>query len=493
MAFIPFGEYTPDLPDYLNTGATVAKNVIPFGTSYHQFSGPSVYSSNGLDAYCQGAERGRAANSTAFNFAGDAAKLYRLQGGAYSDISKGGGYTTASDDIWEFAQWGSQMLATNYTDNIQTFTMGTSTNFADLGGTPPKARHIGVVRDFVVTANTNDTDGSLPYRVRWSALGNEASWTVSSVTQSDYQNLDGPGGWCQKVIGGEFGVIFQERAIWRMTYVGSPAIFQFDQVESGRGTPAPSSVVKVGNFIAYLGIDGFYIFDGQQSIPIGENRINKTFFPELDQNYLHRISSAVDPAAQVIYWAIPVTGNANGRPNKIYMYNYSPNATKRWAFAETETEFIYLSAGEGYTLDSLDTISTNLDSLPFSLDSKIWTGNTNNLSGFNSSHKLVNYTGTALDAVIETGEATLHENHRSKVTKVLPVVDGTSATTTVQLGTRNLLSESVTWESAVSLNSTGDAPVRTNARFQRARVNITGGFDDAQGIEVVDFKKSGVR
>ncbi len=492
MVYVPFGEYTPDLASYLNTGSITVTNVMPFGQDYISFPGPVVYSSNALNSACKGAFSGRSNAGSAFNFAGSGTKLYHLSGGAFDDVSIAGDYTTAADDVWEFTQWGAQILATNYTDPIQTYTMGSSTDFANLGGTPPKARHIAVVRDFVVTANTNDSDGALPYRVRWSALGNEASWTVSSVTQADYQNLDGPGGFCQKVVGGEYGIIFQEKAIWRMTYVGSPAIFQFDQVEFERGTPAPGSVVKVGNFVAYLAPDGFYIFDGQQSIPIGENRVNKTFYADLDQTYLYNISSAVDSSQQIIYWAYPGVGNTSGRPNKLLMYNYAPSSTKRWAIAETETEWIFRSLGEGYTLDGLDTITTDIDALAFSLDSRVWTGNTSNLSGFNSSHKLINYTGTALDAVIDTGEATLHEGHRSKVTKVRPVIDG-SGTVTIQIGTRNTLADSVTWEAATSLNTTGDAPVRTNARFHRARVNITGGFNHAQGIEIVEFKKAGSR
>ena len=32
-----------------------------------------------------------------------------------------------------------------------------------------------------------------------------------------------------------------------------------------------------------------YIFDGNQSIPIGEDRVNKTLFAEIDNNYLYRI------------------------------------------------------------------------------------------------------------------------------------------------------------------------------------------------------------
>jgi hypothetical protein len=492
MAYFPFGEYDPDVPSYLNTGVTVAKNVIPGGKSYKPLLQPAVYSSNGLNSACKGAVSGRDNAGNPFNFAASATKIYQMTNSAWADVSIAANYSTSTDGIWEFTQWGNQILATNFIDPIQTFTMGSSSLFANLGGTPPKARNIAVVRDFVVTANTNDSDGVLPYRVRWSAIGNEASWTVSSTTQADFQSLDGPGGWNMKIVGGEYGVIFQERAIWRMTYVGSPAIFQFDQVESARGTPASGSVVKVGNYIAYLGIDGFYIFDGQQSVPIGSNRINQFFFSDLDQSYLYNICSAVDPTDTIIYWAYPGIGNSSGRPNKLLMYNYSPDAEKRWSYAETETEFIFLSLGQGYTLDQLDNISTNLDSLPFSLDSRFWTGTTRNISGFNSSHKLFNYTGTAFDATLETGEANLFEGHRAEVTKVRPVVDG-SGTTTIQIGTRNNLSDSVTWGASTSLTSSGFAPVRSNARFHRMRVNISGGFNHAQGVEVVDFVKGGVR
>jgi hypothetical protein len=491
MVYIPFGEYTPDLPDYLNPGLLTAKNVLPSGNSYRQFPGQSIYS-DALTAACKGATRARDSSGNSINFAGDASKLYKLVNSTWTDISKVGGYVTAADDVWEFTQFGTKVIATNYDDTIQIYDMASSSSFADLGGTPPKARHIAVVRDFVVTANTNDSDGVLPHRVRWSGLGNEATWTISSSTQADYQDLGGPWGWCQKVVGGEYGVIFQERGIWRMTYVGSPDVFQFDLVESNKGTIAPGSVVKVGNLIGYLGIDDFYIFDGQQSISIGVNKIAETFFSDLDATYLYNIWSAVDPDSQLMYWAYPGVGNTSGRPNKMLIYNYSPNATKRWAYAETEVECLFLSAGVGYTLDSLDSISSSLDSLQFSLDSKVWTGNSNNLSGFNSSHKMVNFTGSALDAVLDTGDFQINEGYRSQVNLMRPVVDG-SGTVTVQVGTRNLLSSSISWGSALSVNSIGDVPAKAEARYHRLRTNITGGFNDAQGIEVVDAQKTGAR
>jgi hypothetical protein len=489
---LPLGEYLPDLPDFGNPGVTEAKNVLPSGSSYEPFPSTTIYS-NALGARCQGAAYGKDANGNTFNFAGDVSKLYRLNAQAWSDISKVGGYATPVDGRWFYSNYMTRMLATNFADPIQTFTMGTSSAFSDLSASAPKARYITALRDFIVVGNTFDSfDGNVPNRVRWSAIGDPTSWTVSASTQADYQELNSAKGWVQGVFGGEYGVVFQERAISRMTYVGSPAIFQFDEVENGRGLIAPGGAVQVGNFIAYLGIDGFYIFDGTQSVSIGENKVNKTFFNDLDSGYMDRISSTVDLDKQVIYWAYPGSSNTGGRANKILAYNYSQGATKRWSYAEVETEIIYVSLSEGYTLDSLDSLSGSIDALTIYLDSRFYTGDNYILSAFDSSHRLVTFTGSAMTATIETTESELFDGNRAFVSLLRPLVDG-SGTVTVNIGTRNQLSESVTWGSAISLDASGEAQCRSQARYHRARLNISGGFNHAQGIEVLKASKAGVR
>jgi hypothetical protein len=489
---VMFGPWQPDLPPMDNTGVTVALNVIPAGDSYKSFPSAVVYS-GALDARCQGAVSGRDAAGVTYNFAGDAAKLYSLGATAWSDASKVGGYTTSAEERWSFTQWGSQIIATNYADDMQEFTMGTSTDFADLSATAPRSRYISVVRNNVVAANTFDSlDGSVPYRVRWSGIGDATSWTPSVSTQSDFQDLDGDGGWCQQIVGGEFGTIFQERSIWRMTYVGSPIIYQFDEVERGRGTPAPGSVTKIGSAIPYLGIDGFYVFDGQQSQPIGADRIDKTFYSDLDQSYINRISSTVDPINKIIFWASPGQQNTGGNPNRIWAYNYSPTAKKRWAYADQDIEYIYRSLAEGYTLDGLDSISTNLDLLPFLLDSRVWTGNSALFSGFDSDHKQVNFTGTALDATIETQETELTPNQRTNIQEIRPFVEGFS-TLTIQIGGRNSLADAVTWGSVITPNSAGNFPCRSNYRYHRMRVSLSGSFTHAQGLSIVKTSVRGAR
>ena len=52
-----------------------------------------------------------------------------------------GNYSVPSGDFWSFAQFGGKVIACNFNDNPQVIDVDTgAVNFADLAGTPPKAR-----------------------------------------------------------------------------------------------------------------------------------------------------------------------------------------------------------------------------------------------------------------------------------------------------------------------------------------------------------------
>ncbi|HZC81908.1 MAG TPA: hypothetical protein VE222_09375, partial [Nitrospiraceae bacterium] len=195
-AILPIREWTPDLPN-LGGGEVTALNVIPWQGSYKSFPSMAIYS-NALTARCQGAYFMRDSAANVYNFAGDATKLYKLGTATYADAS-GATYATAIDDWWEFTTWGQTVIATNYADVPQVITLGGGT-FSALGGSPPKARHIAVIKDFVVLGNVTDGTAA-PNRVKWSALNDSTDWTISTSTQSDEQDIQGDGGWVQKIIG----------------------------------------------------------------------------------------------------------------------------------------------------------------------------------------------------------------------------------------------------------------------------------------------------
>ena len=479
-----FGELLADIPANENPGLTLAKNCIPAPASYRPFNAAVAFSS-ALNSACRAAIAVKDASGNVYNYAMSGTKLYGLVSSTMTDYTRsvGGDYAVEAEHMAEFVEWGNKVICVygiddGSTNTAQIITKG-GANFADLSGSPPEARHIGVVRNFVVLGGVHDGT-SRPNRLVWSGIEDETSWTAGT-DQSDYQDLQ-TGGNVMRVVGGEYGTIFCETAIYRMTYVGGDLIFQFDEVEPARGAISSGAVINHGETIFYISNDGFYMHAGGRSTPIGVGKVDKTFFSDLDQNYLWRISAAVDPINTLVFWSYPGPGNDGGMPNRIMVYNWSAN---RWAGPiEVESELIYQAITAGVTLDGLPAAGYDyLDEIQYSLDSRFWQGGSVILSCFNNAHKLASFTGDALTATFDTGEYALSPG-RSFVTAARPLYDGTTATVTMQAGTRNKGSDSVTWSSISAQHSrTGLCNFRSNAYFHRFRISIAGGFDHAYGFE----------
>ncbi len=477
---IPIGEFRPDLPDFQHPGATAALNVVPAAASYRPLASLSVYS-NALDSRCQGAFATRDSGGNVHNFAGDAAKLYALDGQSWADATRdvGGPYSTPADGAWSFSQFGALVIAMNGVDAPQKWQLGTSSRFGALGGGAPVARFAAVVRDFLVMGRVSGYAG----RVQWSAIDNAEDWTPSGTTQSDSQDLP-DGGWVQGVVGGEYGTVLQERSIKRMTYVGAPVIFQFDEIARNRGVVAEGSVASFEATTFFLDTDGFYaLVDGREVLPIGDQKIDKHFWRKVNQSYLHRISAAIDPISKLYVLSYPGQDSADGTPNRLLIYNWTAG---RWSEAEIEAEIVQRSlSGASVTLDDLDGVSASLDLLGFSLDSRVWTGGLILLSAFDTGHRLCLFTGDSLAAAVETGEAQLFPGRRALVTAVRPVVE--RGTPVVRIGARNRQVDAVMWGVDAPLNALGECPVRAAGRYHRARVSLPAGdpWEHLQGIEIV--------
>ena len=486
-----FGEYLPDLPELENPGATVALNVVPrTAKSYGPFNDLAVLS-DALAARCQGMFSAVDDSGNVYTFAGDAGALYKadsnLTWSDVSDTTTSSTYVTATDDYWKFVQYGNRVIATNFFNDVQTFVVGTDSQFTDLdSANAPKARHIAIIRNWVFLGNTNDgVDGNVPHRVWWSGFDDPTSWptvggAAAAAAQSDYQDLPGYG-WCQGLVGavgGTDGAAFMENGIFRITYEGPPTVFRFDHLEGARGTPAPGSITQVGALVYYLGEDGFYVFDGSNSIPIGAQKVDRTFFDDADQTLFHRISSTADPVKPLIFWSYVSQSSADGEPDKILIYNWE---IRRWSLVEKSHQIIGRSIGFGYTLEGLDVFG-NMDTLPYSLDSRYWAGGAVNLSAFDTSNKLGNFNGDALEATLETGEFS-GDDRRLFITGVRPLVDG--GTVTAAIGTRDAPDGTRNWSSLTPPAADGVCPQRQSARYVKARVSIAaaGMWEHAQGIE----------
>jgi hypothetical protein len=491
---LPVAEWAPDLPAFQEGASVNVRNVVPrTPLSYGPLSSPAPYSS-ALNKRCQGAYAALDSAGNVYAFAGDANDLYQLSPGSASWVAKSksaGAYSCTADQRWSMTLFGPRVIASDFTDPIQALMIGAGGNFADLAASAPKARYVAAVKSWLVAANTYDpTNGAETQRVWWSANNDPTNWptpgTASAAQfQSDYVDLLGDGGLIQGIVGNlgtADGAVFMERAIWRMVYAGPPATFDFAPAEGVRGTPAPSSIVQLGSLVYYLGEDGFYAFDGTASQPIGVNKVDKTFFADLDQSNMHRIVGAVDPINKLVFWAYPGQGNSGGNPNHLLIYNW---ALARWSIADVGCEWLVRALSFGYTLDQLYTVlGYTLDNLPFALDSRVWTGGNVLLGLFDSAHKLNFFTGTALAPTVDTAEVQPFPGQRTFWRNARPLVDG--GTPLVAIGKRERVTDAVAYAPPVAMGALGTCPQKGSARYVRAEVTLPAGaaFTHIQGVEL---------
>lgn len=472
MTAVNFGEWTPDQPKF-NSGCADALNVIPTAKGYRPL--PSLVDlSTAADARLRGVFPAKQSDGTVKIFAGDGTKLYLFatSDSGLDSVSKSGNYSLNADEPWRFVQFGNIVIACSNSQILQSYTLGSSSLFADVTGAPT-AKFISVVRDFVMTANTSSSN----QQVRWSGIGDSTSWAASATTQADSQTIYGLGA-ITGLVGGEFATILCEEGIVRGTYAGSPLVFQFDAVETARGCSIPGTVAAIGSNTIYWSGDGFYLFDGATSTPIGTEKVDRFFADDLNIADIERCSAAIDPINKLYVLAYS-DGIGGAQPNKLLVYNY---ALGRWARGELDTDLVAPIFTAGYTMEQLDTINSSLDALGTSLDSILFKGGQFAFAGSDDS-KIGTFTGASLTGVIETGEQALPDGQRIMLNSVTPLVTG-NPTTTVQVLTRNRQQDTETTTAAASVNADGWAPVRANGRFHRVRLNVSGVWTNAEGVDV---------
>jgi len=531
---IAFKDWLPDQPSILDT-VSEANNVIPLAIGYGPFKSAVNYSGTATEDLnnCFAAK----VNADVSIFAGGATKLFKVSATDLSmeDVSKSGGYTGINR--WQFVQFGNYALAANGSEKIQYFNINSSTDFADLAAAAPVAKYITVVRDFVVGANIGA--GTYPSRVQWSDINDPTDWTPGAASQSDFQELP-DGGDITGITGGEFGIVFLEKAIVRMSYIGSPLFFQFDTISRNVGCIEGGSIAQYGGISYFLSDDGFYSCNGQQVVGIGSEKVDRYFFNNANIGDIDSISAAVDPERNLVIWNYTtVSGN-----RALLIYNFE---TQKWCEADTDVDFLSTLATTGTTLDGIDSAynvtagsfvvgkqytirsvgttdytligavantvgvlftatgvgsgtgvaidmaasaaaAKTIDSLVTTLDDRLYAGGKFLFGGVRDT-RIITFTGTNATATITTND--LEYGYNSVVTLIRPSVDNGSAT--IQIASRKMLDDTITYSTTKTTDQEDRCSVRSAGRYHRVSLTPTGAnWFSAIGMDI-EYSEQGTR
>jgi hypothetical protein len=371
----------------------------------------------------------------------------------------------SSDAQWQFAQFGNLVFATHENVVLQVYDLSSSSAFADCAGSPPQAAYISVVGRFLVLSGLL----SNPFRIHWSGLNATTTWT-SGTNSSDYQDLP-DGGIVRGVGGGESGVIFQDQAIRRMSYIpGSPLIFQIERIAQDKGLFAPYSIIRAGDLIFFHSAHGFHkVAPGGIPEQIGREKVDRTFFDDLDKTELRMFMGASDPRSTRVFWAYKSTSGTTGLYDKILGYDY---ALERFFPVAMSGEYLLGMSQPGITLENLDSLSASIDALEATLDS--FAVSTQPLiAQFSSEHKMGFFSGSNLEATLESSEQGT-DGKRIRVQGFRPITD--AATVYGSASYRETQQATATAGDEILINSrTGRCDINRSTRYSRYKTRIPAG------------------
>lgn len=356
MTVQSFSEYRPDVSDYEGNTSKNIVNVVPRGDGYGPF--PALFPfTAALPANCRGYFYARKNDGSIAAFAGTSTKLYQLNNTSqtWTDVSRSGGTYTAlgTNAQWQFAQFNNYVFATQVNDKLQIFDLTSSSAFADRADSNcPQAGFVAVVNQFLVLTGIASPN---VYRVQWSGLADVSSSSAftSGVNSSDFQDL-ADGGIVRGIAGNsQMATVFQDAGIKTFTYApGADYIFYVQALSQDDGIYAPYSLIRSGDKIFWVSPQGFKVLlPGGYPTPIGKERIDRTFFADVDTGNLQLVIGANDPTQTRVYFAYKSQAGAAGQFDKMLVYDW---ALDKWTPLIISGEYLASLSKPGITLEGVD-------------------------------------------------------------------------------------------------------------------------------------------
>lgn len=394
-------------------------------------------------------------------------------------------YTGPADsDLWQAERYGTKLYLTNINDPLQVFDVDTGTVFADAPGSPPRAKYIETVGDFLFLAYLKVGADEFPQDWQHSKIDDPTNWTVTGVAgDSDRQQI-ADGDEIVAIMSNTGGArIIQRRCKRRLIFTpGNQYSFQMQDIDASRGAVAPLAVIPFGGeAYFYLNETGFYV--GDEHRPIGAERVDDYFFKDVNLDKLGEVQGIADPSQKIVWIRYQDQNNTY----KMLGWHWQLD---RWCRADAAPIVLVSAVSIGSVLNDLDSLGT-LDQINIPLDSRQFKGGRITFGAFTSSNKLSLFAGTPAAATVETATTELTPETGSFVSGAKLKSD--APTYTMQVGATQVADGTLSWSTANTRSSrTGLVPFRSDAKFHRFRVNIPAGtdWDHLHGVSV-EFQPSG--
>lgn len=417
-------------------------------------------------------------------------KIYRFDGSSVSNVTKTSDATNyANSTRWQSAQIGVAVLMNNGSQAPQ-YMYPSGTRFADLPAWPSTliSACVKPYKSFLIMAGYELGSSKYPYTVRWSDAYDPASvpsdYDISSTTNLAGENiLSGNNGeLIDQLTLNNSQIIYAERGVFAMDFVGAPFVFNFREIFADDGLMNRGACASFVNSHLVVGHHDIYVHDGQQKNSIADKKVRKTFYNDVADTR-SVFCQTVNSRSEV--WICYADADAADRQNanRALVYNWTQNAFT----------FIDLPDVRSLTVSAAIDPSGGWDDVSGSWadSSNYWsnssqTNEANALSVFaagyvdskvfkmNESHSA---NGAVLSSFLETTKIDLDSvtgrptNTIKQINGILPQIEGVGVIE-ISIGISQSPQDAIDWQTTVSYNVETDhkIDVRSSGRYFALRI-----------------------
>lgn len=284
-------------------------------------------------------------NNEAYLLFATNSKIYKMEDDTktFTDIS--GMTYTASEDFPVFLENAEDKIVyTNFINQIRVWN-GVDNTFSDLGGTNAiegiagtstvlRAKCMLYTNNFLMLGHTEENGTNYPQRIRWSKYGDINTWKndANGSGQAGYADLTEGVDWIQRILQlNNYIVVYKERSIQVLSYVGGDTIWDKRPSIIGTGLIAPKAIVDLGDEHLFIGPDNVYSFDLIETKTAGDD-VSKHFFSELlAPQYVNKIQGFFIEEVPEAVFAFASINSEDGELDMALVYN---TETKKWSIRE---------------------------------------------------------------------------------------------------------------------------------------------------------------
>lgn len=375
-------------------------------------------------------------------------------------------FTGAIDNRWTGGSINGVMILNNGVDIPQYWGGDVSLSLRDIPGWSStwKCMAMRPFKNFIVALGITKSGVSYPNMVKWCTTLNPGSITAGGDWDETNTALDAGEQDLAETADilvdclplGDSNVIYKERSMYLMTYIGAPYIFRFQKLpgESGMLAPGCGVATPLGHVVLTAG--DVVINTGQGVTSIANGIVRDLIFKNIDSTNYKRAFVTANPQKNEVWVCYPF--GTYGMCNKACVWNW---VDKTWAVREL-TNVTYGAFGQiNYTAVS----TTWADTGTWATDGSIW--NENEYSPAEA-RLLMSHTtpilslvdtgttdfGNQISAYAERTGVTLGDPYTVKYVKeIWPKIDGTNGSTiSIQVGSAMYADQAITWGAAQTFN-----------------------------------------